>query len=207
MSWFGKRKDAAEDVAIAALFTAWQIGDDEPLPMLVRLSALTPPEIKAEIACLQAFVTTLAIVHTFGGRQAVCQRMLGAFHLANGVLAGYASKAGTDQNAIRVIQAMDQQVRHGLDSFAKRYPRERKLIDDVRKHPPTSSMITTSFATYSQVIDIAGGHLDAGLNAIGAAFADRIDASRNPIADAAGAMVGMVQFRAMADSLPSYNIP
>lgn len=207
MSWFGKRKDMPEDVAIAALFTAWQVGDDESLPMLVNLSPLAPSEMKAEMACLQMFVTTLAIIHTFGDRQNVCKRMLGAFHLANGILAGYASEFGVDQSAIQVIHAMDQRVRDLLKSFAKGYPHELELIDDVRKHPPTSTVIASRFSTYSRAFDTAGGHLEAGFKAMGAAFADAIGASCNPFAAGAGTLMVMAQFRAMVDSLPSYNIP
>ena len=206
MAWFGKKKDAPEDVAIAALFTAWQVGDDEPLPMLVSSSTLMAPEMKAEIACVQSFVTTVGIIHILGGRQAVCQRTLGAFHLANGILCGYASEAGVDQHAIQVIHAMQQRVLSNLESFGRRYPRERALIDSVRRHPPTSAAVVARFGAYSQAVDAAGGQLQAGLQSIGAAFAAEIGAPRNPLVAAMGSVLVMAQFRAIADSLPSYNL-
>lgn len=206
MLGFGKTRATAEDVAIAILFAAWQVGDDEPLSMLQGRSNLGRPQLKAEMVCLQVYVTTLGIIHTLGDKAALCERVLGTFHIANAILCGFETTLVSDTRGTQVVQALKDQTVAALRAFASAYPNERRLIEEVRRRPPTRDIVSARSEEYSNAFRARGGELQSGIQSVGGAFATAIGAHRDPVVAAAATILAFGQFSATTTALPSYRM-
>lgn len=205
-SRFRPKQPEPEDVAIAVLFTAWQVPDGEPLIMLSGITGSSDDSMRSEIVVLQGYVSTLAVIQTLGKDVAVCQRFLGAFHLANGVLAGFADTVATDARSRLIVAHMKSRVEGHLAAFAGRYPKEHAMIERARRHPPASLVVQRRSLAYAAAFDESGGDVERGFQLVSQAFCTETGAPRHPIAAAAALVLLMSQFRAVTSSLPSYRL-